>query len=110
MEDRKRQTRFITDLSCTFGATPDAPRSGKITSLSSTGCFVKTKAMVTKRQPLFLRIWMPENRWLRLRGEVNYSMEGVGFSLGFNTNGDEEKADLDGLLEELRGQQAAVAT
>ena len=110
MEDRKRQTRFITDLSCTFGATPDAPRSGKITSLSSTGCFVKTKAMVTKRQALYLRIWMPENRWLRLCGAVNYNMEGVGFSLGFTANGEEEKADLDRLLEELRGRQPVAAT
>jgi hypothetical protein len=104
VEERKRQTRFITELSCTFGATPDAPRSGKITSLSSTGCFVKTKAMVTKRQSLFLRIWMPENRWLRLCGAVNYNMEGVGFSLGFTTQGDEERADLDRLLEGLRRQ------
>jgi hypothetical protein len=31
-------------------------------------------------------------------------MEGVGFSLGFTTTGDEEKADLDRLLEGLRGQ------
>jgi hypothetical protein len=104
VDERKRQTRFITDLSCTFGATPDAPRSGKITSLSSTGCFVKTKAMVTKRQPLFLRIWMPDNRWLRLSGAVNYNMEGVGFSLGFTAFGDEERADLERLLEEFRAQ------
>jgi hypothetical protein len=104
VEERKRQTRFITDLSCTFGTTPDAPRSGKITSLSSTGCFVKTKAMVTKSQSLFLRIWMPENRWLRLCGAVNYNMEGVGFSLGFTTQGDEERADLDRLLEGFRRQ------
>jgi hypothetical protein len=104
VEDIRIQTRFITDLSCTFGATPDAPRSGRITSLSSTGCFVKTKAMVTKRQSLFLRIWMPENRWLRLRGAVNYNMEGVGFSLGFTTPDDEERADLGRLLELLRRQ------
>jgi hypothetical protein len=104
VEERKRQTRFNTDLSCTFGATPDAPRSGKITSLSSTGCFVKTKAMVTKRQTLYLRIWMPENRWLRLCGAVNYNMEGVGFSLGFTPPGDEERADLDRLLEDFRRQ------
>lgn len=101
MDDRKRQTRFITDLSCTFGTTPEAPRSGKITSLSPTGCFVKTKALVTRSQDLFLRIWMPDNRWLRLSGAVNYSMEGVGFGLGFAPPGDDEKADLDRLLEEL---------
>jgi PilZ domain len=104
VDDRKRQTRFITDLSCTFGATPDAPRSGKITSLSPTGCFVKTKAIVTKSQDLFLRIWMPENRWLRLRGAVNYNMEGVGFGLGFAPTEDEERADLERLLEGLRRQ------
>ncbi|MDQ3920160.1 MAG: hypothetical protein M3348_16980 [Acidobacteriota bacterium] len=57
--------------------------------------------MVTKRQTLFLRIWMPENRWLRLRGAVNYNMEGVGFSLGFTEAGDEERVDLDRLLEEI---------
>jgi hypothetical protein len=104
VDDRKRQTRFITDLSCTFGTTPDAPRSGKITSLSPTGCFVKTKAMVTRSQDLFLRIWMPDQRWLRLSGAVNYSMEGVGFGLGFAPTGEAEKADLELLLEELRQQ------
>src|ERR1043165_5501714 len=107
MEDAKRRTRFIADLSCAFGSTPDAPRSGTITSIGHGECLVKTKAIVIKGQGLFVRVWTPEQRWLRLRGKVKYHMERVGFGVIFQELSEEQLSDLAGLIEGLR-RRAAV--
>jgi hypothetical protein len=102
MDDEQKRTRFLADLSCAFGATPDTPRSGIVTSIGLKGCFVKTKALVTKGQQLFVRVWMPENRWLRLRGTVKYHTDRVGFGVTFEELAEGEINDLAGLVEALR--------
>ena len=79
MNDVRKKTRFLAELSCAFGPTPDAPRSGAITSIGLKECFVKTKAIVIDGQSLHVHVWMPDNRWLRLSGRVKYHMERVGF-------------------------------
>jgi len=89
-----KQTLLLASLSCTFGPTPDAPRGGTITRIGPSGCFVKTKAVVTRGQSLFLRVWTPENRWLLLRARVEYYMEGVGFGATFDTTAPEEADGL----------------
>jgi len=103
MDNGRRQTRVLSDLSCAFGPTPDAPRSGTITSIGLKECFVKTKAIVMEGQELYVRVWMPENRWLRLRGKVKYHMDRVGFGVIFQELSEEQSSDLAGLLEALRG-------
>ena len=107
MDDAKRRTRFIADLSCAFGSTPDAPRSGTITSIGHRECFVKTKAIVIKGQDLFVRVWTPEQRWLRLRGKVKYHMDRVGFGVIFQELSEEQLSDLAGLIEGLRRRDTA---
>jgi hypothetical protein len=104
-----RRTRFRADLSCAFGPTPDAPRSGSITSISLNECFVKTKAIVMESQSLFVRVWMPDNRWLRLSGKVKYHMDKVGFGLIFDELTEEQFAELNGLIEALRQNDAEPA-
>jgi hypothetical protein len=90
MNDTRKKTRFLSELSCAFGPTPDTPRSGTITSIGLKECFVKTKAIVIEGQSLHVRVWTPENCWLRLSGRVKYHMERV--------------ADLSRLVEQLRRQ------
>jgi len=107
MSDLKKQTRFLADLSCAFGPTPDAPRSGNITSIGLRECFVKTKAIVTQGQDLFVRVWMPEKRWLRLSGRVKYHMDRVGFGVIFHELPEEQANDLAGLIDGLRRQRLA---
>ena len=107
MEDIKRKTRFLTDLSCAFGSTPDAPRSGTITSIGHKECFIKTKAIVIKGQDLFVRVWVPENRWLRLSGKVKYHRDRVGFGVVFHGLSEEQLSDLAGLIEGLSRRHAA---
>ena len=102
---RVKRTRFRVDLSCAFGATPDAPRSGTITSISLNECFVKSKAIVMEGQELYVRVWMPEHRWLRLSGRVKYHLDKVGFGVIFDEPPQEQLAELSGLIERLRGQQ-----
>jgi hypothetical protein len=109
MDNLKRKTRFLTDLSCAFGSTPDAPRSGTITSIGHRECFIKTKAIVIKGQDLFVRVWSPENRWLRLSGKVKYHMDRVGFGVIFQDLSEEQLADLSSLIEGLRRRQTAEA-
>ena len=104
MTNGKQQTRFLADLSCAFGPTPDAPRSGTITSIGPRECFVKTKATVMEGQSLYVRVWMPDRRWLRLSGKVKYHMDRVGFGVIFHDLTDEQTADLARLVEELRRQ------
>ena len=84
MNDTRKKTRFLSELSCAFGPTPDTPRSGTITSIGLKECFVKTKAIVIEGQSLHVRVWTPENCWLRLSGRVKYHMERVGFGVVFH--------------------------
>ncbi len=102
MNDARKKTRFLSELSCAFGPTPDTPRSGTVTSIGPRECFVKTKAIVMEGQELYVRVWMPENCWLRLSGRVKYHMDRVGFGVIFHDLTGEQSADLARLVEELR--------
>ena len=107
MNDARKKTRFLSELSCAFGPTPDTPRSGTITSIGLKECFVKTKAIVIEGQSLHVRVWTPENRWLRLSGRVKYHMERVGFGVVFQELSDDQLAGLSLLVEQLRRQHLA---
>ncbi len=103
----KEKTRFLAELSCAFGPTPDAPRSGTITSIGLRECFVKTKAIVIEGQDIYVRVWMPDNRWLRMSGRVKYHMSGVGFGVIFHELPEELLRELAGLIDLLRLRQLA---
>ncbi|MDT5271615.1 MAG: hypothetical protein QOH49_3801 [Acidobacteriota bacterium] len=107
MNDVRKKTRFLSELSCAFGPTPDTPRSGTITSIGLKECFVKTKAIVIEGQSLHVRVWTPENCWLRLSGRVKYHMERVGFGVVFQDLSDQQLLDLSRLVEQLRHQHIA---
>lgn len=104
MNDARKKTRFLSELSCAFGPTPDTPRSGTITSIGLRECFVKTKAIVIEGQTLHVRVWTPENCWLRLSGRVKYHMDRVGFGVVFHGLSEEQVAGLSALIEQLRRQ------
>ena len=104
MNDARKKTRFLSELSCAFGPTPDTPRSGTVTSIGLKECFVKTKAIVIEGQSLHVRVWMPENRWLRLSGRVKYHMERVGFGVVFHDLSEDQLVELSRLVELLRSQ------
>jgi hypothetical protein len=98
-QNSRENTRVKTSLPCTFGPLPATPRNGIVTSLSITGCFVKTKVWVTKGQNIYLRLWLPEERWLRLQGEILYHLEAIGFGILFTDVGAEDERILKELFE-----------
>ncbi len=83
MNQIRKVSRVRTSLPCGWGATEEAPRNGTVTSLSINGCFVQTKAGISEGQAVHLNCWLPTERWLRLRGHVNYYLPKVGFGLLF---------------------------
>src|SRR5215211_7789709 len=102
MNDVRKKTRVLSELSCAFGPTPDTPRSGTVTSIGLRECFVKTKAIVIEGQSLHVRVWTPENCWLRLSGRVKYHMERVGFGVVFQGLSEDQVVELSRLVEQLR--------
>jgi len=107
MNDASKKTRVLSELSCAFGPTPDTPRSGTVTSIGPRECFVKTKAIVIEGQLLHVRVWTPENCWLRLSGRVKYHMERVGFGVVFHELSEDQLVELSRLVEQLRRQHLA---
>ena len=97
----KTQTQFLVELPCAFGATQSTPRNGVVTRIGLKKCFVKTKVVVDDGQPLFLRVWTNDDRWLRLRGTVKYRMEMVGFCLVFGGLEEDETSSLTALVDAL---------
>jgi hypothetical protein len=103
-QNTRENSRVKTSLACTFGPSPATPRNGTVTSLSTSGCFVKTKVWITKGQKMYLRLWLPEERWLRLQGEILYHLEEIGFGILFIDVGAEEES----ILRDLVGRAATL--
>lgn len=104
IQKTRENTRVKTSLPCTFGTSPATPRNGTVTSLSVLGCFIKTKVWVTKGQKMYLRLWLPEERWLRLQGEILYHLEAIGFGIHFTDVGAEDET----ILREMVGKAALL--
>lgn len=98
VHDRRGVARAKLKISCAWGATPDTPRTGTISSLSRQGCFVQTKAAtVTQGQRMYLKLWLPTFTWLELTGATLYHMEGVGFGVKFTGLSPADELALDEL-------------
>ena len=97
--EKRGHPRVKVTWDCTFGTDEDTPRSGKVTSLSARGCFVKTKAWVTRGQSIHVKVWQADWKWLHLRGTVHYHLEGVGFGMLFSDLGEEAAAAIGRLIE-----------
>jgi hypothetical protein len=106
---RKNQ-RIKTSISCIFGVTPDTPRSGTVTSLSLSGCFVKTKVWSTNAPKMHVRLWLPVERWLPLQGIVLYHLDQIGFSLRFTDLTPEDETNLWTLIEKTIDSAPPVQT
>ena len=102
MENNKEAGRVATSLDCDWGFTEDSPRNGLITSLTAKNCFVKTKANAAEGQRVFVKCWLPSERWLSLHGTVTYCIQRVGFSVNFDGLTDEHRQMIELLLDYYR--------
>ncbi|HEY1403474.1 MAG TPA: PilZ domain-containing protein [Pyrinomonadaceae bacterium] len=83
MDKRRDGERVKTALPCNWGLSDDSPRNGNITSLSHSGCFIQTTARATEDHVVYVKCWLPSERWFALRGRVSYHLTKVGFGLVF---------------------------
>jgi hypothetical protein len=104
----RRARRLRQPMHCYWGPTEACPRNGRITSLSLDGCFIKSKAVTTDGQELFVNCWLPSERWLMLRGAVAYHLPKIGFGLTFDLR-DTEREMLAMLLEFYEEEEKAGA-
>ena len=95
----QRARRLRPPMHCYWGTSEACPRNGRITSLGVEGCFIKTKAEAQDGQLLFINCWLPTERWLLLRGRVNYRLSKIGFGLSFNALTETEREMLWMLLD-----------
>jgi len=99
---RRIAERVKTQIQCTWGTTRECPRNGQITSLSGRGCFILTKAVVTVGQNIFVRIWLPSERWMAVRALVIYQLAEVGFGITFVELSDDEASQIEALIDHYR--------
>ena len=87
LEQRRKLERVEveveTALYILWEAGKDFTGSGKITSLSSQGCFVQSKSEPTAGQSMMIRLRLPTERWLALEGRVVHVLRKVGFGVEF---------------------------
>lgn len=100
METKRATRRVKADLQCTWGLTDACPRNGKITSLSLRGCFIKTTAVTTDGQTIFVNCWLPERRWMMFSGTVIYHLDKIGFGMLFTDFNEEQKQAVAALMEQ----------
>ena len=99
--EKRRRRRVRADLDCNWGWGDDARKRGRVSSLSVSGCFIVTTALVQQGTGIVVHLWLPERRWLKVRGHVLYVMERVGLGVGFDDLSEEEGAEFERLLDHL---------
>ena len=99
----RRARRLRPPMHCYWGPTESCPRNGRITSLGTEGCFVKSKAEAADGQELFVKCWLPTERWLLLRARVTYHLPRIGFGLAFHEL-TEAQAELLSMVLEYFGE------
>jgi hypothetical protein len=72
--------------------------------LSRRGCFVEALVDEMRDEAIFLRVLLPTGRWLALRAEVAYYIEGQGIGAAFTGLGAEDAAMIDLLAEYYEGE------
>ncbi|HEX8775187.1 MAG TPA: PilZ domain-containing protein [Pyrinomonadaceae bacterium] len=110
MEDSREAERVEIDTAIyiLWGA-DESLRGGKITSLSTRGCFVQTKSEAEAGQLISIRIRLPTERWMLLGGEVKHVLRRVGFGVQF-AELSEGDAGMLGLLVEFYRDETQIVS
>ncbi|HMF55662.1 MAG TPA: PilZ domain-containing protein [Pyrinomonadaceae bacterium] len=108
-EERRATGRVEVDTAIyiLWGESEDDLHSGKVTNLGASGCFIQTRAEMSVGRHVFVRLRLPTERWLLLRGEVIHLIRRVGFGVEFKGL-DEEDEGMIGLLVEFYSEEETV--
>jgi hypothetical protein len=100
---RRKVVRVPTSLPVEWGLTKQYQYSGKVTSLSSGGCFLKTKSIQPLYdKPIFIRVPLPDQEWWETQGTILYYVRDAGFGIEFADLSDDDKSTLRLLVQHYR--------
>ena len=89
-DERRKSERVRISLPVKwFGMT--GSQEARLQDISTSGCFVDTRARVELSTILQLQILLPSDEWLTLKGEVTSYQQGIGFGLSFIYESVDEK-------------------
>ncbi len=97
--DNRQTPRILTSVPCSYGLNENATRNGTITSLSTNGCFVKTKAVAATGQTIFLVFCLPDEQRLSIKIAVIYHIDDIGFGAIFTQIKAADQSAVDDFLE-----------
>lgn len=103
IEKRRKVVRVRTSIPVEWGVTRGYPRVGKIVSLSTKGCLIRTEHV----EPLYgkvvsFRFPLPDDEWLALEGQVIYYLRDVGFAVEFIKLSDSAHYQIARLVQDYR--------
>jgi hypothetical protein len=107
--ERRARRRLRASLGCNWGWGDDVKKRGTVSSISLQGCFIITTVYGGRGSDIRVHLWLPERRWLKLRGTVLYMMERVGLGVGFGGLGEGELSELGRLLDHLEEHPSGPA-
>ena len=104
--ERRRAERIKVNFKARW-AGARASRTGDITDLSLTGCFILTPDLVSDGEMIKLAIKLPGGGAIKLEGKVVYKIEEMGFAVHFTNASEEDKKQLAWLIraESWRAQR-----
>lgn len=103
IEERRTSERVKANLPARWEGVLTS-REGMVADLSTTGCFVVTRADVQPKELIRLEVETETGRRLYLWGEVVYQMEEIGFALRFTGTEETELRMLEALIEFIRSR------
>ena len=106
MQERRQARRFNSSLYVIWDLTTQSVASGQTLNFSATGCFIRSRNGLPAKPALSIRLRLPTERWMEIRGSVVRAGVENGFGVSFTELSDEDRAML-GLLEEY--EQASYA-
>ncbi len=92
-DERRKSERVRISLPVKwFGMT--GIQEARLQDISTTGCFVDTRARAELGSIVNLQILLPSDEWLTLKGEVTSVHQGIGFGMAFNYETEYEKTAI----------------
>jgi hypothetical protein len=103
MADGQRQHARVTGPFDGFRVASSIETPVRIYDLSEGGCFVTSMhAASADGRPILLKVDLPTEGWLTIRGEVLYSKPPFGYAVRFTEMTDDTRARLEAGLNALR--------
>jgi c-di-GMP-binding flagellar brake protein YcgR len=103
--ERRRAERVRVNLDVIF-ADRERQHKGTISDISVTGCFILSSVEATPGEPITVIINLPNNRTIKLAGEVVYNTAEIGFAMRFVELPDGVLRFIQKLIERFRPPQS----